>query len=182
VGRAGILMFQIWEERVLVKEAKGIFSMAHRKSHRSKSDKARRGPRQPSGTLRRDSQPNSTAKSSADKLAAEANRARLGLEGLREIQIYLVKLFGRIERCREKLDEAFGGQPFLPDVPPDCPANRRRFWAYFEEASALTELLWRAVELWMITCGMKWEDDWIPLLVAEAKLRAPKRDVNVNQG
>jgi len=156
--------------------------MAHLKSDRYKSDKARPGPRQPSGTLRRDSQPNSPDESSADKLAAEANRPKLGLEGLREIQIQLLKLFGRIERCREKLDEAFAGQPFLPDVPPDCPANRRRFWVYLEEASALTELLWRAVELWMITCGMKWEDDWIPLLVVEATLRARQRDANANPG
>jgi hypothetical protein len=155
--------------------------MAHLKSDRSKSNKARRGPRQPSGTLRRDSQPNSTDESSADKLAAEANRPRLGLEGLREIQIHLLKLFGRIERCREKLDEVFAGQPFLPDVPPDCPANRRRFWVYFEEASALMDLLCRAVELWMITCGMKCEDDWIPLLVAEATLRARQQDAKTNQ-
>jgi hypothetical protein len=155
--------------------------MAHLKSDRSKSNKARREPRQPSGTLRRDSQPNSTDESSADKLAAEANRPMRGLEGLRIIQIQLVKLFGRIERCREKLDEVFAGQPFLPDVPPDCPANRRRFWVYFEEASALMDLLCRAVELWMITCGMKWEDDWIPLLVAEATLRARQQDAKINQ-
>jgi hypothetical protein len=169
-------LFQIWEERVFAKEAAGDFSMAHLKSDRSKSNKARPGPRKPSENLRRDAQLNSTDESSADTLAAEANRPRLGLEGVRKIQIHLRKLFGRIECCREKLDEAFAGQPFLPDVPPDCPANRRRFWVYFEEASALMDLLCRAVELWMITCGMKWEDDWIPLLVAEATLRARQRD------
>jgi hypothetical protein len=174
-------MFKIWEERVLSKkQQEGIFSMAHLKSDHSKSDKARRRPRQPSGTPRGNSQPNSTDESSANKVAVEANRPMRGLEGLRIIQIQLVKLLGRIERCREKLDEVFAGQPFLPDVPPDSPANRRRFWVYFEEASALTDLLCRAVELWMITCGMKWEDDWIPLLVAEATLRARQRDAKAN--
>jgi hypothetical protein len=75
---------------------------------------------------------------SVDQLAGTVTRPKLGLEGVREIQIHMVKQFGRIERCREKLDDAFTGQPFLPDVPPDCPANRRRFWVYLEEASALT--------------------------------------------
>ena len=155
--------------------------MAYLKSDRSKSDKARRGSRQPSGTPRIDSQPDSTDQSSGDEIAGKANRPRLGLEGVREIQIYLVKLFGRIERCREQLDEAFAGQPFLPDVPPDCPANRRRFWVYYEEAAALTNLLHYALELWMISCGLKWEDDWIPLLVAEATLRAQRQGAKTQE-
>lgn len=91
----------------------------------------------------------------AQRMLSEAiERQQIGLEGLQAARIQLLKLFERIERLGGQIDEAFGGNPFLPHVPPEAPANRRRFNAYFEEHRQLTRLFGRAVELWMLTCGM----------------------------
>lgn len=78
---------------------------------------------------------------------------RMKQEDLPSIKTQLHKLFDRIERCYELLDEAFEGQLFLRDLPPDCPANIRRFSLYLEEASALTTLFCHAIELWRICCN-----------------------------
>ena len=40
----------------------------------------------------------------------------------------------------------------------------------------------RADESWMLTCGMKREDDWVPLLIAQMQLDAAKLRANPNQG
>jgi hypothetical protein len=94
--------------------------------------------------------------SAAQRVLREAiERQQIGLEGLQAARFQLLTLFERIERLGVQIDEAFGGNPFLPDVPPDALANRRRFNAYFEEHRQLTRLFGRAVELWMLRCGMK---------------------------
>jgi hypothetical protein len=105
-------------------------------------------------------------------LREAVERQQIGLEGLHVARSQVLKLFGRIERLSGKIDEAFGGQPFLPNVAPDAPANRRRFNAYFEAHRQLDRRLGRALELWMLTCGMKREDDWVPLLIAEMNRNA----------
>jgi hypothetical protein len=96
----------------------------------------------------------------------------VGLDGLQAARLTLVKLFGRIERLQQKIDEAFCGTPFLLNLPPDCPANRRRFNMYFNEHRKATLLIGYALELWSFTCGMKREDDWTPVLVAEINRKA----------
>ena len=101
-------------------------------------------------------------------------RARLAEEvrdGLREALIEAAT-----HALGAQIDEAFGGQPFLPDVPPDAPANRRRFNTYLEELKQVTNLLGQAVELWLLTCGMKHGDDWVPLIIEDMRLRAQRRD------
>src|SRR2546425_5050333 len=107
-----------------------------------------------------------------------------GLDGLQAARLPLVKLFGRIERLHEKIDEAFGGQPFRPNLPPDCPANRRRFNTFLSEHKKVTKLLGYALELWSLACGLKREDDWIPLLIADIHRRilpeAWRQDPNKN--
>jgi len=82
----------------------------------------------------------------------------------------------RIERLAQKIDEAFCGQPFLLNLPPTAPANRRRFNAYFEHHKKVTKLLSWAVELYMITCGMKPEDDWVPLVIEDMRFKAQRRE------
>ena len=52
----------------------------------------------------------------------------------------------------EKIDQAFGGEPFLPDLAPDDPANLHRFYAFFNQHARVSRLLFRAIEAWMITC------------------------------
>lgn len=119
--------------------------------------------------------------SAAQRVLREAvERQQIGLEGLHAARSQLLKLFGRIERLGAKIDEAFGGQPFLPNVAPDAPANRRRFNAYFEKHRQLARLLGRAVELWMLTCGMKREDDWVPLLIAQMQQKATAKATESN--
>ncbi len=78
-----------------------------------------------------------------------------GFEDLETPRIHLLRLFGRIERLAERIDEAFSGQPFLPNLPPDSPANRRRFKVFLEEHRQVIKLFGQALDLWMITCGLK---------------------------
>jgi hypothetical protein len=128
-------------------------------------------------------EPSLEQQSAAQRFLAQAiERERLGLEGLPPARFQLVKTFGRIELMGEQIDQAFGGQPFWRNLPPDCPANRRRFNAYLEFHSKLTRLLGKAIELWMLTCGMKTADDWVPLLIAQMNQNAAKSRANPNQG
>jgi hypothetical protein len=91
----------------------------------------------------------------------------MGLDGLQAARLALVKLFGRIERMSQEIDLAFGGQPFLPDLPPTCPANRRRFNTFARQHEKVTQLLGYALELWSFACGLKPGDDWVPALIAD---------------
>ena|ERR1035437_8768169 len=75
-------------------------------------------------------------------------------EGLHKARPYIIKFFGRVDRIGEKVDEAFGGQPFWPDLPPDAPANKRRFKAYTELHEEGVKLFSRALELWMLSYGL----------------------------
>jgi len=93
-------------------------------------------------------------------------RQQVGLGGLPALRYQLVKVFGRIDRLACQIDEAFAGQPFLPNLSADAPANRRRFNAYVEGQRKVIRWLGQAIELWMLTCGLKREDKWGPLLVA----------------
>jgi hypothetical protein len=109
----------------------------------------------------------------ADQLLRQAVEDKVvGLDGLQAVRLRFVKLFGRIERMHEKIDEAFGGQPFLENLPPDCPANRRRFDTFFSEHKKVAELFGYALELWSFACGLKREDDWTPVLIADMNRRA----------
>jgi hypothetical protein len=129
--------------------------MALVKSDHNKTTRARRIGHQPAPFVENNVQPHACERLSVHGLAAETTCPRLRLEGLREIQIDLLKLFGRIERCRGELEEAFGHQPFVRDLPPDCPANIRRFQLYFDESWALTRLLFQALDLWIMSCRME---------------------------
>ncbi len=121
--------------------------------------------------------------SAAQRVLREAvERQQVGPEGLQAARFQLLNLFARIERLGEQIDEAFGGQPFLPDVPPDAPANRRRFNTCLEEHKQVAKLLAHAVELWLLTCGMKRGDDWVPVIIEDMRLRAPRRDGTAKPG
>lgn len=82
-------------------------------------------------------------------------------------RLHIVKFFARIEYIAEKIDEAFVGQPFLPHMRADAPANRRRFNAYLEKHRQVSKLLHHAVELWMFSFGFA--------IVRESKPPARKR-------
>ena len=115
-------------------------------------------------------------------LREDVERQQVGPQGLQAARLQLLNLFARIERLGAQIDDAPGGQPFLPDMPPDAPANRRRFNTYLEELKQVTNLLGHAVELWLLTCGMKRGDDWVPLIIEDMRLRAQRRDGTAKPG
>jgi hypothetical protein len=64
--------------------------------------------------------PSQEQQSIAQRVLAEAiEHEKVGLDGLPASRFQLLKLFGRIERLHEQIDEAFGGQPFWRNLPPD---------------------------------------------------------------
>jgi hypothetical protein len=99
---------------------------------------------------------------------------QVGLEKLHVARVQVLRSMARLQRFGEKIDEAFAGQPFLSNIAPDAPANRRRFKTYLKQHRQVTRLLCQGVELWMMTFGMKREDDWIPLAIEELRRRTPQ--------
>ena len=97
----------------------------------------------------------------------------MGLEDLQAVRRQLLKLFGRIERLGEQIDEAFAGQPFVPNLSPVAPANRRRFEAFLHEQKQVTILLGRALELWMLTCHLSGVTIGFHAIIENAR---PKRE------
>jgi hypothetical protein len=65
-------------------------------------------------------------------------------------RVLVLQLLARIDRLSRRVDEAFSGQPFLLNLPPTAPANRRRFNSFFEP-----KLLFSAIELYLMTCGIQ---------------------------
>jgi hypothetical protein len=105
-------------------------------------------------------------------LKEDIEQRSVGLDGLHSVRLQLVPLFGRIQRMRESIDEAFARGPFLPDVAPNSPVNTQRFKAYTARHAEVTRLLKKALELWMFACGMKLEDNLVPLLLENARQAA----------
>jgi hypothetical protein len=85
------------------------------------------------------------------------------LNSVMESRIHVQKLFGQIDHLYGKIDKAFGGQPFLPDLPAHAPENRRRATVYLQQFERVTRLLYRALDLWRIACGSEMMDTHISL-------------------
>ncbi|HEV2698203.1 MAG TPA: hypothetical protein VGU90_09440, partial [Terriglobales bacterium] len=85
---------------------------------------------------------------------------------------HIIKLLARFEELHDYIDRAYAGQPFLPGFPPNVPQNRDRFNAYLDGHARVTKLTGRAIELWMLVCGMKKEDNWTPLLMERMRQAA----------
>jgi hypothetical protein len=122
-------------------------------------------------------------RSFAQGLLAECiKRKEVGLEALMATRVEVLHLFARIERLGGQIDEAFAGQPFLRNAGgPASPANRRRFNAYFDCHKKVAGLLWEAILLWGITCGIKLEDDWAPMVIVYMDHEAAKARANANR-
>jgi hypothetical protein len=80
----------------------------------------------------------------------------------------------------EFIDEAFAGNPFLPFAAPDSPVNRLRFNVYMGNHKEVTNLWRRVFDLWMLACGMKREDNWVPLQVERMRQRAAAKAMREN--
>jgi hypothetical protein len=100
-------------------------------------------------------------------------RKHVGPEGLQALRLRLVNLFDRLERIQGQIDEAFGGQAFLPNARgPTRPAQLRWFNAYFEHHRRASRLLFKAIEVWAFTCSMKLDDDWVPMVIVQMQPEA----------
>jgi hypothetical protein len=73
------------------------------------------------------------------------------IESLHALRSSLSRFFTLLKYTGEEIDAAFAGQPFLPNLPADAPANRRRFYTYLEHHRQVTKLLCKACELWRLT-------------------------------
>ena len=82
---------------------------------------------------------------------------RTGLNGLIAARPLLIRLFGRILQLQEQIDKAFAGQPFNDNYSPVAPANIQRFNAFFRAHDRAGRLFARAIESWVLTCGIRWE-------------------------
>ncbi|MGA9391592.1 MAG: hypothetical protein WBV69_14220 [Candidatus Sulfotelmatobacter sp.] len=77
------------------------------------------------------------------------------LESLLAMRSSLMKFFELLQHTGAQIDAAFAGQPFLPDLRLDAPANKRRFNAYLEQNEEIVKLFVTAQELWMLSFGFK---------------------------
>jgi hypothetical protein len=69
------------------------------------------------------------------------------------IRSNLSELFALIKQSHAVIDAAFAGQPFLRHLPPNAPANKRRFYAYIEQHRQVSKLLGKALQLWTLSFG-----------------------------
>jgi hypothetical protein len=98
------------------------------------------------------------------------------LDALEKPRLQVLDQLCRIDHLAQQIDIAFNGQPFLRQFSPTAPANRRRIQAYIDCQTRVSRLLSRTIELYLITCGLKREDDWIPVLIEDMKLKAQQHD------
>jgi len=132
----------------------------------------------------------SSGRRSARKYRSQAKRVlrksveqrRIGLDGLHAVRFQLLALFPRVRRMQEFIDEAFGGSPFLPHAAPDSPLNAQRVRAYMAHHKEVLNLSSRALNLWMLACGMKAEDNWVPLLIENMRQTAAAKATEATAG
>jgi hypothetical protein len=114
----------------------------------------------------------SAATPAGEQIVQEAmDYHKRGLNAFQVPRGYLIRLFARIEQLGDSIEAAFAGRLSLPDLPPHAPENRRRLRAYVSSHKEVTNLFEHALGLWMITFGMKPEDDWVPIVVEDMRLK-----------
>jgi len=91
-----------------------------------------------------------------------------------EARIRIVQLLGRCDRLAQQVDAAFCGQAFIPDTPPDAPANVRRFDSYLQRHRKISRLLLDVLRLWRISQALEATADFDLLLLQKAKGRSPR--------
>jgi hypothetical protein len=78
---------------------------------------------------------------------------------LRAARFQLVKVFCRIARMQEQIDEAYAGRAFLLGCSPMAPANIQRFRSFLARHRAIVKLMKQAMDMWVLTCGLRWHCD-----------------------
>jgi hypothetical protein len=77
-----------------------------------------------------------------------------GLEAARAIAPLSAENVGRFSRLLRRIDLAFGGEPFLPNLPPNHPKNVNRFKAYMEMVTAAHRIQTQAINQWLRINGL----------------------------
>jgi hypothetical protein len=99
------------------------------------------------------------------------------IEELRILRSQLSEVFTRIERLGKRIDQVFDYEPIRFDLPPDAPANIRRFNVYVEQHRRLLRLFDHAQELWMAGCLMELEDYWVPIFIEGLRRRVRQQAI-----
>jgi hypothetical protein len=60
--------------------------------------------------------------------------------------------------------------------------NTQRFNAYIANHKEATNLFNRALDVWMLACGMKSEDNWVPLLIENMRQGAAAKATEATAG
>jgi hypothetical protein len=88
------------------------------------------------------------------------------------------QLLERIHGIHEKIDEAFAGQPFLPNLSPLDFANRQRFNTYFGFHKEVTKLVARAMDLYAFADCIT-EQSWIYPAIEDTHLKVGRLDKRI---
>jgi hypothetical protein len=95
----------------------------------------------------------------------------MGSDRMRAPRIRIAKFLMRADRMFDKIDQAFEHEPFLTELPPDAAVNRNRFQAYVQAYGEASKLLGQALDLWMLSCGVKRDDDWARIAIEQMRLK-----------
>ena len=87
--------------------------------------------------------------------SSSVDERRQRSDELTQAQVHLAHLLERCRQLSEQLDTAFGGQAFLPDIPPDAPANVRRFNSYLQRHWRISRLLFNVLSLCRISQALE---------------------------
>jgi hypothetical protein len=89
------------------------------------------------------------------------------------------QLLERIHSIHEKIDEAFSGQPFLPNLSPLDFANRQRFNTYFGFHRKVTKLVVREMDLYAFAdCVI--DQNWVYAAIEGTRLEVQKLEKRIN--
>jgi hypothetical protein len=116
--------------------------------------------------------------SSPPRSSSEDDRVE-GEKVFMRARVMIVQMIGRCERLAEQLDNAFNGQPFLPNIRPEAPENVRRFNDYISRHWEILKLLLGALRLWRISYGADSPEGWTRLLIEDALGSAARPGFNV---
>lgn len=109
------------------------------------------------------------------QIQAAIKQKQDSLDAAKAVAPLTVQQMQRFTRLLEKVDEAFGGEPFLSSLPPDHPKNQARFQAYVGCMKAATGMQNRAIELWFKAHGLdpSQPEQWLQMaLVAGGQIGA----------
>jgi hypothetical protein len=81
---------------------------------------------------------------------------KMGMDAADPIRLLLVKVFARLLRMGEKIDEAYGGQAFNYHYAGMAPINLWRFESFVGAHNRVHRLLYRAMTMWLMSAGMRW--------------------------